>query len=26
MATVWTIGYERLLPDALVAELAAARV
>src|SRR5829696_9591833 len=26
MATVWTIGYERLLPDALVAELQAARV
>jgi uncharacterized protein (DUF488 family) len=26
VATVWTIGYERLLPDALVAELAAARV
>jgi uncharacterized protein (DUF488 family) len=26
MATVWTIGYERLLPEALVAELAAAGV
>lgn len=24
--TIWTIGYERLLPDALVAELLAARV
>ena len=24
--TIWTIGYERLLPDALVAELRAARV
>jgi len=26
MPTVWTIGYERLLPPQLVAELAAARV
>src|SRR3954468_9805863 len=26
MPTVWTIGYERLLPPALVAELQAARV
>ncbi len=26
MVTVWTIGYERLLPEALVAELEAARV
>jgi uncharacterized protein (DUF488 family) len=26
MATVWTIGYERLLPEALVAELEAAGV
>src|SRR4051812_1917745 len=26
MLTVWTIGYERLLPEALVAELEAARV
>lgn len=26
MPTVWTIGYERLLPDALVAELEAAGV
>ncbi len=26
MATIWTIGYERLLPDALVAELEAARI
>jgi uncharacterized protein (DUF488 family) len=26
MSTIWTIGYERLLPDALVAELRAARV
>jgi uncharacterized protein (DUF488 family) len=26
MPTVWTIGYERLLPDALVAELRAAGV
>ncbi|MCZ4494472.1 MAG: hypothetical protein JWP53_3403 [Conexibacter sp.] len=26
MSTIWTIGYERLLPPALVAELQAARV
>ncbi len=26
MATIWTIGYEKLLPDALVAELEAAGV
>jgi uncharacterized protein (DUF488 family) len=26
VATVWTIGYERLMPDALVAELVHARV
>ena len=26
MVTVWTIGYERLLPEALVAEIAAAGV
>ena len=26
MATVWTIGYERLLPEALVAELEAAGI
>ena len=26
MSTVWTIGYERLLPDALVAELQAAGI
>jgi uncharacterized protein (DUF488 family) len=26
MATIWTIGYERLLPGALVAELTAARI
>jgi uncharacterized protein (DUF488 family) len=26
MAAVWTIGYEKLLPEALVAELGAARI